>query len=390
MLIIRGKKMDNQFENIKTDSISKPEKYINKIRLFFCLAMAAVIAACCVTAFIDFKYANAVELFNKKDYNTAASEFSKISFYKNSTDYYNQCYYNIAIGFFDEGNYSWAKDTFSEIQDYKDSKELIKECDYQTALEYMSNGDYKTAIETFTSLGDYSDSADKVTQCIVYSKYAPCGIYDSETIEDSENYLQNNVYGTWYSQIDGSQITIDEQYINGSEYKFLQADSDPFGDFYFIYYIDDTSKQSDLIYYGSIDFDNIGVSVDTLYINNDYYVDVSKEDYDYYVEQNELNSQYYSDDEIIQFTKELLNRAVSDAGVEAYNSIFGGMFSSVSINSAYVEYEPYEKIYTCYVDAEISSNVLDLSGKRRCTVTATFKDTGSSLILLGMSDFSVM
>ena len=115
-----------------------------------------------------------------------------------------------------------------------------------------------------------------------------------------------------------------------------------------------------------------------------------KEDYDYYVEQNELNSQYYSDDEIIQYTKELLNRAVSDAGIEAYDSIFGGMFSSVSINSAYVEYEPYEKIYTCYVDAEISSNVLDLSGKRRCTVTATFKDTGSSLILLGMSDFSVM
>ena len=75
----------------------------------------------------------------------------------------------------------------------------------------MSKGDYKSAIETFTSLGDYSDSADKVTQCIVYSKYAPCGIYDPETIEDSENYLQNNVYGTWYSQIDGSQITIDEQ-----------------------------------------------------------------------------------------------------------------------------------------------------------------------------------
>ena len=129
--------MDNQIENIKTDSISKPEKYVNKIRLFFWLAMAAVIAACCVTAFIDFKYANAVELFNKKDYNTAASEFSKISFYKNSTDYYNQCYYNIAIGLFDNGNYSWAKDTFSEIQDYKDSKELIKECDYQAALEYM-------------------------------------------------------------------------------------------------------------------------------------------------------------------------------------------------------------------------------------------------------------
>lgn len=382
--------MDNQVENIKTDSISKPEKYINKIRLFFWLAMAAVIAACCVTAFIDFKYANAVELFNKKDYNTAASEFSKISFYKNSTDYYNQCYYNIAIGFFDDGNYSWAKDTFSEIQDYKDSKELIKECDYQTALEYMSNGDYKTAIETFTSLGDYSDSADKVTQCIIYSKYAPCGIYDSETIEDLEDYLQNYVYGTWYSQEDGSEITIDEQYINGSEYEFSQITNDIFTDFWFEYHIKHDSVPFELQYLGQIDFDNIGVSVDTLYINNDYYVDVSKEDYDYYVEQNELNSQYYSDDEIIQYTKELLNRAVSDAGIEAYNSIFGGMFSSVSINSAYVEYEPYEKIYTCYVDAEISSNVLDLSGKRHCTVTATFKDTGSSLILLNMSDFSVM
>ena len=352
--------------------------------------MAAVIAACCVTAFIDFKYADAVELFNKKEYSAAASGFSKISFYKNSTDYYNQCYYNIANEFFDEGNYSWAKDTFSKIKDYKDSKELIKECDYQTALEYMSKGDYKSAIKTFTSLGDYSDSADKVTQCIVYSKYAPCGIYDPETIGDLEDYLQNYVYGTWYSQEDGSQITIDEQYINGSEYEFSQITNDTYTDFWFEYHIKQDSVPFELQYLGQIDFDNIGVSVDTLYINNDYYVDVSKEDYDYYVEQNELNSQYYSDDEIIQYTKELLNRAVSDAGIEAYNSIFGGMFSSVSINSAYVEYEPYEKIYTCYVDAEISSNVLDLSGKRHCTVTATFKDTGSSLILLNMSDFSVM
>ena len=382
--------MDNQIENIKTDSISKPEKYVNKIRLFFWLAMAAVIAACCVTAFIDFKYANAVELFNKKDYNTAASEFSKISFYKNSTDYYNQCYYNIANEFFDEGNYSWAKDTFSKIKDYKDSKELIKECDYQTALEYMSKGDYKSAIKTFTSLGDYSDSADKVTQCIVYSKYAPCGIYDPETIGDLEDYLQNYVYGTWYSQEDGSQITIDEQYINGSEYEFSQITNDTYTDFWFEYHIKQDSIPFELQYLGQIDFDNIGVSVNSLYINNDYYVDVSKEDYDYYVEQNELNSQYYSDDEIIQYTRELLNRAVSDAGIEAYDSIFGGMFSNVSINSAYVEYDPYEKIYTCYVDAEISSNVFDLSGKRRCTVTARFKDTGSSLILLDMSDFSVM
>ncbi len=382
--------MDNQFENIKTDSISKPEKYINKIRLFFWLAMAAVIAACCVTAFIDFKYADAVELFNKKEYSAAASEFSKISFYKNSTDYYNQCYYNIANEFFDEGNYSWAIDTFSKIKDYKDSKELIKECDYQTALEYMSKGDYKSAIKTFTSLGDYSDSADKVTQCIVYSKYAPCGIYDPETIGDLEDYLQNYVYGTWYSQEDGSQITIDEQYINGSEYEFSQITNDTYTDFWFEYHIKQDSIPFELQYLGQIDFDNIGVSVNSLYINNDYYVDVSKEDYDYYVEQNELNSQYYSDDEIIQYTRELLNRAVSDAGIEAYDSIFGGMFSNVSINSAYVEYDPYEKIYTCYVDAEISSNVFDLSGKRRCTVTARFKDTGSSLILLDMSDFSVM
>ena len=84
MLIIRGKKMDNQCENIKTDSISKPEKYINKIRLFFWLAMAAVIAACCVTAFIDFKYADAVELFNKKSTTPQPVNFQN-QFLQNST-----------------------------------------------------------------------------------------------------------------------------------------------------------------------------------------------------------------------------------------------------------------------------------------------------------------
>ena len=91
----------------------------------------------CITAFIDEKYAAAVELYNAGKYEDAITAFTALDGYKDSAAQIEKC------------------------------ETAIKDGKYAAAVELFNAGKYEEAIAAFTVLDGYKDSADYMNSCYI-------------------------------------------------------------------------------------------------------------------------------------------------------------------------------------------------------------------------------
>ena len=109
-------------------------------------------------------YTYAEELLNKKEYENAQKEFSKLGDYSDSKDKANEAIYQQAIELFNNKKYEEAQELFNSISEYKDSNDKMKESIYLNAEELLKNKDYSKAAEEFLKLDNYKDSKTKVIE----------------------------------------------------------------------------------------------------------------------------------------------------------------------------------------------------------------------------------
>lgn len=149
----------------------------------------------------DYKYKNATELANNKNYSEAVTAFQELGDYADSAEKALECEYNYALSLeesekfaeaklifenlgtygdastkaqacayseakaaLDGGNYKTASKLFIDLGDYGDSKDMVKECSYRQALALIENKEYDSAIEILTTIKKYSDAKDKITE----------------------------------------------------------------------------------------------------------------------------------------------------------------------------------------------------------------------------------
>lgn len=126
-------------------------------------------------------YMYALELRDNCQYQDAISVFENLGDFKDSEERIyeiKELEYLDAIKLFDEKNYEQAFIYFSNLEDYKDSKERaessrqkmdendINEVPYQEAYENYRLRNYRLAFDQFGKIQDYKDSANMMTMCL--------------------------------------------------------------------------------------------------------------------------------------------------------------------------------------------------------------------------------
>lgn len=128
-------------------------------------------------------YSQGMEKYNKNDYMGAAEIFNSIVGYgyQDADQMSTQCFYKSAMDLFKEGEFKEACDLFSQIVHYKDSQTMVKECQYQ-----MLNSDlYQSNILNMLALRDYRDIASKLDE-------SPNNIYGEWRVTEIDNKAANN------------------------------------------------------------------------------------------------------------------------------------------------------------------------------------------------------
>ena len=110
-------------------------------------------------------YKDAVSSMQKKNYETAIEEFTKLKGYRDSEDKKRECQYLLAKQYIDEGYYENAREIFRKLKDYKDCPDQIIECNYLEAKDYIDNGDYEKARKLLSEMTDYKDTGDLLKKC---------------------------------------------------------------------------------------------------------------------------------------------------------------------------------------------------------------------------------
>ena len=127
-------------------------------------------------------YQEAVALFNQAKYSEAMPLFEALGYYKDSNDYYNQCYanvenankeakYNNAMSLYSQEKYGEAIDALNEIYGYKDSASKIEEianAAEDKADELAGAGDYAGACAVLAQLG-YDEWSSDMYQAYSYA-----------------------------------------------------------------------------------------------------------------------------------------------------------------------------------------------------------------------------
>lgn len=110
-------------------------------------------------------YNDAVSSMQKKNYETAIEEFTKLKGYRDSEDKKRECQYLLAKQYIDEGYYENAREIFKKLKDYKDCPDQIIECNYLEAKDCIDNGDYEKARKLLSEMTDYKDTGDLLKKC---------------------------------------------------------------------------------------------------------------------------------------------------------------------------------------------------------------------------------
>lgn len=105
-------------------------------------------------------YRKAINLYNKGEYDAAATLFSELGNYENSRELQTLSRYWEAISLMEEGSYSSALPRFLKLGIYEDSAERAIECKYQIAIEAFQSNDYKTAETYFLEQPQYRQTEE--------------------------------------------------------------------------------------------------------------------------------------------------------------------------------------------------------------------------------------
>ena len=136
------------------------------ILLLIIVIIGAVLGFKYVPGYIDdYKYNNAVALFESGKYDDAAAVFAQIDDYKDSKEKQNECIYNKAAKLEEEKKFGEAITVYKSLGIYKDCGIRIQSCTYSQAKQEMDNGNYDKAVELFKTIVDYGDSSSMINEC---------------------------------------------------------------------------------------------------------------------------------------------------------------------------------------------------------------------------------
>ena len=143
-----------------------------KNRLFKSLiALSLVLSFCvCLTGCSQQTYRKAINLYNNGEFDAAATLFSELDGYENSSELQTLSRYWEAITLMEDGEYSQALPRFIKLGTYEDSAERATECKYQMAIAAFENEDHNTAEGFFLEQPQYRQTPEYLRR-ITWQKF---------------------------------------------------------------------------------------------------------------------------------------------------------------------------------------------------------------------------
>lgn len=133
-----------------------------KNRFFKSLAALslALVFCICMTGCSQQTYRKAINLYNKGEFDAAATLFSELDGYKDSGELQTLSRYWEAITMMEAGEFSQALPRFIKLGAYEDSAERAAECKYQMAVDAFESADYHTAENYFLEQPQYRQTEE--------------------------------------------------------------------------------------------------------------------------------------------------------------------------------------------------------------------------------------
>lgn len=153
-------------DNEKPKKKKKKSKKGLIVVLLIILVIGAVAGYKFIPGFInDYKYNNAVNLFESGKFDAAAVAFAELDDYKDSEDKCNESIYNKASKLEEEKKFNEAITEYKSLGDYKDCDIRIQSCTYSQAKSEMDKGNFDEATKLFKAIAEYGDSSTMITEC---------------------------------------------------------------------------------------------------------------------------------------------------------------------------------------------------------------------------------
>lgn len=315
--------------------------------------------------------------------------------------YSNYSTYRSGVELFNAKEFESAAKRFESIPDYRDSGDYIIESKYQQAILNLESQNYAEAISSLEVLGEYKEAPDYLTEAKMGRKYS---LFNKNvdsvdlgsdgaitTPEDAENMICV-LYQDWYHSDSGEALTINAFQIGGRDYVVKAVTVLDGWAFVEFCYVDEPDHTFELLpYYEYLDY--IEEYIDTLDLcdldsdtdGSDYYRAVPLDQYDQLVAENEeiaARQPKFNDSEIIDRTY----NAFKSKAKGAYANGAASLYQSSKYYDANVSYDWMTQIYTCTMTCQYISNVFDMWGTSTDTyfVMAQFLDNGSDLSMVGL------
>lgn len=126
--------------------------------------------------------------------------------------------YKDALALFDSGKYAEAIDAFKALDGYKDSNDKILACEqgltemkYKDALALMDAGDLEAASSAFSAILDYKDSAEMIVQIEILEKKAIFEKSKEGEIITFGTYEQDNITSNGKEPIEWMVLSKEDQ-----------------------------------------------------------------------------------------------------------------------------------------------------------------------------------
>ena len=125
-------------------------------------------------------YAAATEALNNGDYQNAVTRFTNLGQYSDSSTMVKEAKYRWAEYYLTTGNYDQAESMFAALGEYSTSSAKLNEARYAIAKGYYDSGDYESAITKYHSISGYKDAntQELASRYALYSGYYDAGSYD--------------------------------------------------------------------------------------------------------------------------------------------------------------------------------------------------------------------
>ncbi len=156
----------------ETETATEKPKKKKKSGKIFAIIFLVIIFACAFAGYKygpklinDYKYNNAVTLFEDGKFDDAAVVFAELNGYKDSKEKHDESIYNKATKLEEENKYTEAIAEYKSLGDYKDCNIRIQACTYAQAKAEMDKGDFDKATELFKTIADYGDSSAMINEC---------------------------------------------------------------------------------------------------------------------------------------------------------------------------------------------------------------------------------